>query len=126
MDACAGLSGSAADVVRLLHAHPIVAAEPRQAKPVTVSVVGSLPGTYAVALQRPDGVIAAALFNQRVDESQLDYSLITPALEKALNAVEKWPAAAGGGEPRPQEPTAPPPPGSAAAGRGAPGEPGGG
>jgi serine/threonine protein kinase/CubicO group peptidase (beta-lactamase class C family) len=91
VDAAAGLAGSAADVVRLLHAYPN-GVEPPTGKPLPAVLFGSLPGTFAVALQRPDGVLVAALFNQRSDESQLEYPPIKDALEKALGGLRKWPA----------------------------------
>jgi serine/threonine protein kinase/CubicO group peptidase (beta-lactamase class C family) len=97
LDATAGLIGSAADVVRLLHAHPL-SVEPRSGKPLAASLFGSLPGSFAVALERPDGVLVAALFNQGSDESQLAYPPIKDALEKAIGGLRKWPAGADAGD----------------------------
>ncbi len=52
---------------------------------------GSLPGTWAVARQRPDGISYTALFNQREDPSGLPYEAIGDLLDKAIDAVGGWP-----------------------------------
>ena len=50
---------------------------------------GSMPGTFSFVWQRTDGVAVVALFNQRTDESGLDYYQIQDVLGKAI-AVIRW------------------------------------
>ncbi len=52
---------------------------------------GSLPGTFAVLIQRADGVVMAALFNQRADPSGLDYAAIRPSLDRTADSIQQWP-----------------------------------
>lgn len=52
---------------------------------------GSLPGTVTLLVRRSDGLNWAVLFNQRADDSGLDYGDIDPALHRAANRVKEWP-----------------------------------
>jgi len=52
---------------------------------------GSLPGTSTLLVRRSDGLNWAVLFNQRADETGLDYGDIDPAMHRAANAVKEWP-----------------------------------
>jgi hypothetical protein len=52
---------------------------------------GSLPGTFTLVVQRPDGVNLAVLFNQRTDPSGLSYEDIEKVLNKAADGVKVWP-----------------------------------
>jgi N-acyl-D-amino-acid deacylase len=53
---------------------------------------GSLPGTNTWLVRRSDGLSWAALFNLRSEDKALSDGAIDPALHRAANAVEKWPA----------------------------------
>jgi N-acyl-D-amino-acid deacylase len=53
---------------------------------------GSLPGTYTLLVRRHDGLSWAVLFNQRSESSSLPDSAIDPALHRAADSVERWPA----------------------------------
>ena len=57
----------------------------------TFKFFGSLPGTWAFAAQRSDGVTIAALFNQRTDPSGLSYDPIEDMLNAAAKGVKQWP-----------------------------------
>jgi N-acyl-D-amino-acid deacylase len=52
---------------------------------------GSLPGTFTLLVRRWDGLIWAALFNQRSDNKQKPDGAIDPALHRAASAVKQWP-----------------------------------
>jgi N-acyl-D-amino-acid deacylase len=91
MDAHGGLIASAGDLVRFLKAYTLDG-RPRTPQTSGRSVAfGSLPGTFAMALQRPDGVLIAVLFNQRRDSSGLAYERIEDAMNRAAEAVRRWP-----------------------------------
>ena len=47
---------------------------------------GSLPGTSTLLVRRPDGLIWAAVFNERIKDDQFD-----PNLHRAADAVKEWP-----------------------------------
>jgi hypothetical protein len=68
--------------------------EPRPRTPQTAGrfvAFGSLPGTFAMALERPDGVLIAVLFNQRRDSSGLAYESIEGVMNRAAEGVQRWP-----------------------------------
>ncbi len=73
MDAHGGLIASAPDLVRFLQAY-WVSGEPRKGGSASYAFFGSLPGTWAMVLQRPDGVNIAALFNRRTGTDS-DYNI---------------------------------------------------
>ena len=52
---------------------------------------GSLPGTYTLLVRRWDGIVFAALFNQRSDNWQNGDAALDPALNRAVNSVTEWP-----------------------------------
>ena len=52
---------------------------------------GSLPGTSTLLMRRLDGISWAVLFNQRSESSSLPDKAIEPALNRAADAVERWP-----------------------------------
>lgn len=52
---------------------------------------GSLPGTHTLLVRRHDGLNWAVLFNQRSDESGLDYGDIDGALHRGAAGVTAWP-----------------------------------
>jgi len=91
MDAHGGLIASSADVVRFLD-HYWIDGKPREAgQKKSYSFFGSLPGTWTVAIQRPDGVNIVALFNRRKDPSGLPYDTIRTVLDKAADSIKAWP-----------------------------------
>jgi CubicO group peptidase (beta-lactamase class C family) len=53
---------------------------------------GSLPGTYALAVRRWDGVSWVVLFNQRSEDPALPDEEIDPALHRAAESVVHWPS----------------------------------
>jgi len=91
MDAHGGLVGSAPDMVRFLAHYGF------DGRPITADhqptgrFFGSLPGTFTVMARRGDGVILAALFNQRSDESGLGYMPILEELGTAIDGITAWP-----------------------------------
>lgn len=58
---------------------------------INVWHAGSLPGTFALAVRRWDGLAWVALFNQRSDDPRLPNDQIDPALHRAAAAVCRWP-----------------------------------
>jgi len=52
---------------------------------------GSLPGTYTLLVRRWDGIVFAALFNQRSDDWQRGDAALDPALNRATVSVTEWP-----------------------------------
>ena len=46
---------------------------------------GSLPGTWSIARQRPDGISWTAIFNQRKDDSGLSYKEIFSEIDETIN-----------------------------------------
>jgi N-acyl-D-amino-acid deacylase len=90
MDAHGGLIASAPDLVRFMHAYWLDG-QPRRAEEKRQFVVfGSLPGTWAMALQRPDGVCIAALFNSRAGPPGKRNEEIADLLNKAAQGVKGW------------------------------------
>jgi len=53
---------------------------------------GSLPGTASLLVRREDGLSWAALFNQRSEDKKLPDGDIDPALHRAADSVNDWPA----------------------------------
>jgi CubicO group peptidase (beta-lactamase class C family) len=86
MDAHGGLIASAVDLTRFLDAY-WVTGEPRRGEARAYTHFGSLPGTFGMAMQRPNGVSVAALFNQRTDPSGLDYHAIEDLLREVADRV---------------------------------------
>jgi CubicO group peptidase (beta-lactamase class C family) len=93
MDSLGGLIASAPDLVRFLQAYWVDGEPRRPGETYSYTFFGSLPGTKAVVIQRPDGVNIAALFNQRVDPSGLSYDDIRDVLNRAADGIKKWPGA---------------------------------
>ena len=93
MDAHGGLIASAADYARFLRRYGLNGRGDKR-RPTDV-FFGSLPGTLTMGLQRADGLIIVALFNQRADPSGRDYFVIEQMLGKAANGVERWPGTRG-------------------------------
>lgn len=91
MDAHGGWIASSVDVVRFLD-HWGIDGQPRvKGERKNFAFFGSLPGTWTVAIQRPDGVNISALFNQRSDPSRLPYDAILKMLNQAADSVKDWP-----------------------------------
>jgi N-acyl-D-amino-acid deacylase len=82
MDAHGGLIASSRDLLRFLDAYWI-SGEPRKGGSAYHLHFGSLPGTWAMVQQQPNGVNVAALFNQRTDPSGLDYDTIADMMLEA-------------------------------------------
>jgi CubicO group peptidase (beta-lactamase class C family) len=89
MDAHGGLVASPADVARFFQAYQFDGWPART--PAAGAIFGSLPGSFTLALRRPDGVVMVALFNQRTDVSGRDYDLIRDLLNQAADRVARWP-----------------------------------
>ncbi len=84
MDAHGGLIASSRDVVRFLDAYWI-SGEPRQGKGRPGVAFGRLPGTFTMAMQRPNGVNVAVLFNQDADASGRDYFALQDLMREAAD-----------------------------------------
>jgi CubicO group peptidase (beta-lactamase class C family) len=91
MDSHGGLIASAEDLVRFLRAYWL-SGKPRGPKETAgFCFFGILPGTFAMALERPDGVNIAVLFNQRRDLSGLKYEDIEKVINRTVDGVKRWP-----------------------------------
>ena len=84
MDAHGGLIASSRDVVRFLDAYWI-SGEPRQGKGRPHVFFGQLAGTFTMAMQRPNGVNVAALFNQDTDPSGRNYFALQDLMREAAD-----------------------------------------
>jgi N-acyl-D-amino-acid deacylase len=84
MDAHGGLASTAADLCRFMHAYWISGEPRKEGQRQEWIFFGSMPGTTAMAMQRPSGVDIAALFNGP-DEKDRDACLqpLREAMEKA-------------------------------------------
>jgi N-acyl-D-amino-acid deacylase len=91
MDAHGGLIASAPDLVRFGAAYWINGEPRKPGDKLQYVFFGSLPGTHTMLLQRPDGVVIAALFNQRADPSRRDYNKINEMMMHAADGIKKWP-----------------------------------
>ncbi len=91
MEAHGGLITSARAYARFLGAYWIDGS-PRAGKGQDWTFFGSLPGTWTLARQRPDGVDLVAFFNQRTDSSGLGYDDIQLLLDGAAGAITSWPS----------------------------------
>lgn len=90
MDANGGLIGSAPDLIRFLEAYWI-SGKPRKGNGQNWTAFGSLPGTWTMVMQRPNGVNVAALFNQRTDLSGLSYDTIYDLMRAAAEGYGSGP-----------------------------------
>lgn len=84
MDAHGGLTASAPDLVRFLEAY-WVSGEKRSGNGYHYTFFGSLPGTFTMVMQRPNGVNVAVLFNQRADMSRRPYEQIEELMRDAAD-----------------------------------------
>ncbi len=84
MDAHGGLIASSRDVVRFLDAYWI-SGELRQGNGRDYLLFGRLPGTFTMAMQQPNGVNLAALFNQDADPSGRDYYALQRTMSEAAD-----------------------------------------
>lgn len=91
MDAHGGLIAPAAEVVRFLD-HYWINGQPRKAgESQRWAFFGSLPGTWTVAIQRPDGVNIVALFNNRAAPAGMRNEAILEMLNQAADGIKVWP-----------------------------------
>ena len=49
---------------------------------------GSLDGTFALARQREDGIVIAAIFNKRYN---MDFDAFTETMDKIADNIQNWP-----------------------------------
>jgi N-acyl-D-amino-acid deacylase len=84
MDAHGGLIASSRDVVRFLDAYWL-SGEPRQGNGPAYVSFGQLPGTFTMAMQRPNGVNIAVLFNQDADRDGHDLGKIRDLMQDAAD-----------------------------------------
>jgi WD40 repeat protein/CubicO group peptidase (beta-lactamase class C family) len=90
LDAHGGLIASAPDVAQFVAAFQLDG-QPADGKVHPGAAFGSLPGTFTMALVRPDGVGIVVLFNQRTDPSGLDYDAIEEVMNRAAGEVKSRP-----------------------------------
>jgi N-acyl-D-amino-acid deacylase len=91
MDAHGGLIASAPELIKVFDAYWI-SGEPRQPGEHQEWVqFGSLPGTFAMALQRPDGVNVVVLMNQSVDGPLDRNEKILQVVNAAIDQIKEWP-----------------------------------
>jgi N-acyl-D-amino-acid deacylase len=84
LDAAGGLVGSAPTVCRFLHRYWLTGDRRRPGEKGVATAFGSLPGTTAMARQRPDGLNVVVLMNNRRD-AHIDADL--EALKAAVDAA---------------------------------------
>jgi len=84
MDAHGGLASTAADLCRFMHAYWISGEPRREGQKQNWVFFGSLPGTTAMAMQRPSGLDIAALFNGPDGKSR-EREACLPQLREALS-----------------------------------------
>ncbi len=89
MEAHGGLISTARSYVQFMHGYWLNG-QVRSGNGQSYYFFGSLPGTYALALQRADGVNVAVFFNQRDDND--GYRVIKDIMESAADAVQIWPS----------------------------------
>jgi CubicO group peptidase (beta-lactamase class C family) len=90
MDANGGLIGSAPDVAKFCGIYWL-SGQRRKEGALDLTAFGSLPGTWAMARQRPDGVDVVALFNQRFAPDGLKPEAIEKLLDEAADSIKVWP-----------------------------------
>jgi Beta-lactamase len=88
MEAHGGLISSARAVAQFLRGYWI-SGFPRDNSSQEWLFFGSLPGTYALAHQRPDNVNIVVLMNQRADDDS--YSFIKQLTDSAADSIVTWP-----------------------------------
>jgi N-acyl-D-amino-acid deacylase len=91
MDSHGGLIGSSVDLVKFLQAYWINGAPRKQdgSERWNYTFFGSLPGTWAMVRQRPDGLNIAVLFNQRADSSGKKYEALREVIDSAADKVSE-------------------------------------
>jgi hypothetical protein len=87
MDAHGGLASTAADLSRFLHAYWISGEPRRPGQRASYIFFGSLPGTTAMAMQRPSGVDIAALFNGPPPDSKDRDACLKPLADAMAKAA---------------------------------------
>ncbi len=91
MDANGGLIASAPDVARFMNAYwPDGRPRPARSR-AHYCVFGSIPGTFAMALWRPDGTNIVVLFNQRKGDVRHSYQSIHEVMNKTADGIKEWP-----------------------------------
>jgi len=88
MDSHGGLLSNAPDLCKFLNRYWISGQPRKRGESAAWGFFGSLPGTWTYNGQRADGVVWAALFNQREDGKK--YEDIQKEMDAAINGV-KWP-----------------------------------
>ncbi len=99
MEAHGGLVTTARAYDRFLQSY-WVEGNPRKGNGQNWTFFGSLPGTFTMGRQRPDGVNLTVFFNQRTDRSGLPYEAIRETLDRAVDSVVTWPVARPSTNPR--------------------------
>jgi CubicO group peptidase (beta-lactamase class C family) len=92
MDSHGGLIANAPDLVRFFREYSM---DGRKGSNYIGTFFGSLPGTWTLVQQRPDGIVYAALFNQRSADPSAQGgekdNLIKDMLNQAIDSIKKWP-----------------------------------
>ena len=91
MEAHGGLISTSEAYARFLNAYWIDGS-PRAGNGQDWTFLGSLPGTFTLGRQRPDGVNIVAFFNQRSDSSWLPYEDIQAQMDAAAMSITSWPS----------------------------------
>jgi N-acyl-D-amino-acid deacylase len=91
LQAAGGWVASAADLCRFLQSYWISGDPRRQREGPSYVFFGSLPGTTAMALQRPDGTDIAVLFNRRNRNYNEQNEALRKLMNHALDRVANWP-----------------------------------
>lgn len=90
MESHGGLICTARAYARFLMGYWITG-QPRKGQGQDWTFFGSLPGTFTMGRQRPDGVNIVVFFNQRTDPSGKAYDEIRPVLDRVAAMVKTWP-----------------------------------
>lgn len=84
MDAHGGLIANSRDILRFLDAYWL-SGEPRQGNGRAHVAFGRLPGTFTMAMQRPNGVNVAVLFNQDTGPAKFPFAAIRDRMQDAAD-----------------------------------------
>jgi N-acyl-D-amino-acid deacylase len=90
MDSHGGLICSAPDYAKFMQAYWLTG-QPRKGGAERWLRNGTLPGTFAAAIQRADGVNIVALFNQRSGPRGKAPEDINHVLDKVADTIKEWP-----------------------------------
>jgi N-acyl-D-amino-acid deacylase len=90
LDSSSGLISSAPDLARFLDKFWLTG-QPRTARGEPGAMSASLPGSHALAIQRADGVVIVALFNQRPEFAGRKPEVVRGRFDQVADNIKEWP-----------------------------------